>query len=130
MYIISAIFKKLIKRFLEGGCDDPDHWKQYLATPQKYRGYAAFKVSSDFKEYTEDTIQNSGTVVSFKQWESHYKKVMTSGLPMQKKVELLIHGGFPKKHKLGGSINRVRTPLSKMRINFFKKVVETVPPPE
>ena len=101
-----------------------------MENPQQYRGYPDFKVSADFKEYTEDTIQNSGTAVSFEQWESHYKKVMTSGLPMQKKVDLLIHGGFPKKHKRGGSINRVRTPLSKMRINFFKKVIEMVPPSE
>ena len=99
-----------------------------MENPQQYRGYPDFKVSADFKEYTEDTIQNSGTVMSFEQWESHYKKVMTSGLPMQKKVDLLIHGGFPKKHKSGGSANRVA--LTKMRINFFKKVVEMVPPPE
>ena len=33
-------------------------------------------------------------------------------------------------HKRGGYANRVPTPLSKMRINFFNNLVEMVPPPE
>ena len=104
--------------------DVPNILKRYLKDPRKYVGCRQFNVTADFKEYIADTLHNNGTVVTSAQWMSHYATVIASGLSIQRKLDLLMVGGFPHKHKQARLIHS----LSQKRINFFKAVTEMVRP--
>ena len=132
-----TIFRKLIERLLKGVSDVPDHLARYVEDPDKLSitNTQQFKCRRDFELYTHNkgssvVIQNQAMsrVMSFQQWLSHYEKVMASDLSMQRKVNLLMRGGFPQKHKSGGFTRLVTTPLSQKRINFFKEVIKTARP--
>ena len=131
-----TIFRKLIERLLKGVSVVPDHLARYAEDPDKlnitntHGNTQQFKCRRDFDLYTRLSLSshNKGVsvVISFQQWLSHYEKVMASDLSMQRKVNLLILGGFPQKHKSGGFTRLVTTPLSQKRINFFKAVIKMV----
>ena len=136
-----TIFRKLIERLLKGVSVVPDHLARYAEDPDKlnitntHGNTQQFKCRRDFELYTHNkgssvVIQNQAMsrVMSFQQWLSHYEKVMASDLSMQRKVNLLMRGGFPQKHKSGGFTRLVTTPLSQKRINFFKEVIKMVRP--
>ena len=97
--------------------------KQYLHDPKNSSNSSSkFRFKQDFDEYAS---RKNGRAVNIRQWQSHYKNVIGSELTTERKVELLILGGFPKKHK-GGFRSTSR--LTEMRIRFFEEVVKMVRP--
>ena len=97
--------------------------ERYLDDPKNSSNSSSkFCFKTDFDEYAR---RKNGKAVTIEQWQSHYKNVIGSELTTEQKVDLLILGGFPKKHK-GGFRSTSR--LTEMRIHFFEEVVKMVRP--
>ena len=112
----------LIKRLLAQKADVPDNAEGYLRDPKKYLYVSQFSITNDFKRYT---AESNGKGFTFDQWRSHFKNVMGSPkLTVEEKVELLIRGGFPQKHKSGGNSKTPR--LTGKRVRFIGEVVRKV----
>ena len=119
--VTRPLLKKVAQRLR--GPSVSEKLERYLDDPKNSSNSSSkFGFKLDFDEYAR---RKNGKAVNIEQWQSHYKNVIGSELATEQKVDLLILGGFPKKHK-GGFRSTSR--LTEMRIHFFEEVVKMVRP--